>query len=569
MTSTSGSSRRVPAAGTSTAEADPLWITDDVPPAATADPRPGWSRQQRLAGFAVVSLGTAITWWTLVAAGVRVTTDDLGISWQLIGIDELGRDPLGSVWYLHTQPPLHNLVVGSVLRWSPFPAVGTLVALYALALVGTGLLLTDVLARWRVHPVAAGLVSALALANPNLLTTVGVASYEVPVTLLLVASLWWFQRSLQRPGLVPLVGLAATLTALAMTRSLFHPAFVVAVVVLAGVARRIAWRHVVVALAIPVLVVGGWMLKNQVVFGTPTLSSWLGFNLQRGVVATMERDDVERDVADGRVTSLALEYPWGELGQYQAWLDGCRADHDQPATADAIKYRVQGVPIANFNHECYLPLYEESQANAIALVKAHPGQYLRSRGTVVVASFAVASIGNEDPGFGTSKASVDRTWMDEAGDVLLVPVHVDFRMGSWNLPLFGDAPISFEISLTLALLAAGVVLRSGLAAVRLVRVGWADRRERWSTDELLWLQAGLCVVLVVLVGDLIEFGENGRFRSLVDPLLVALPLAALVRLVTGRFERSRGAGRGPDDGRPGPDDRPGAVGGARTATPAG
>lgn len=536
MTSTTGAGR-LGLAGTAPENGDPAGRGTEPSPV-TVDPGARWTARQRLAGFAVATVGIAVIVWTLVAAGVRVTTDDLGISWQLIGIDELGRDPLGSVWFLHTQPPLHNLVVGSVLRWSPFPAIGTLVALYALALVGAGLLLTDVLARWRVHPVAAGLISVLALANPNLLTTIAVASYEVPVTFLLVASLWWFQRGLQRPGLLPLVGLSVTLTALTMTRSLFHPAFVVAVVVLVAVARRLAWRHVAIALAIPVLVVGGWMLKNQAVFGTPTLSSWLGFNLQRGVVATMERGDVERAVADGRVTSLALEYPWGELGQYERWLDDCRPEHDDPAVSAPIKYRVQGVPIANFNHECYLPLYAESQANAVALVKAHPGQYLRSRGTVVVASFAVASIGNDEPGFGTSKPPVDRTWMDEAGDVLLVPVHVDFALGSWNLPLFGDAPVSFEISLTLALLALGVVLRGGLAVVRLVRVGWADRREGWATEELLWFQVGLCVVLIVLVGDLIEFGENGRFRALVDPLLVAVPLAGLVRLVTGRRHRA-------------------------------
>ena len=34
------------------------------------------------------------------------------------------------------------------------------------------------------------------------------------------------------------------------------------------------------------------MVKNDVLFGTPTLSSWLGFNLQRGVVAPMDRTDV-------------------------------------------------------------------------------------------------------------------------------------------------------------------------------------------------------------------------------------------------------------------------------------
>ena len=43
--------------------------------------------------------------------------------------------------------------------------------------------------------------------------------------------------------------------------------------------------------------------------------------------------------------------------------------------------------------------------------------------------------------------------------------------------------------------------------------------------------------VIILGGDLIEFGENGRFRSTLDPLLVALPLASLALLVQRRRAR--------------------------------
>src|SRR4051812_13435181 len=47
----------------------------------------------------------------LVRVGAGVRGSSLQVSWQLIDIDVLRHDPLRSVWYLHTQPPLHNLVV--------------------------------------------------------------------------------------------------------------------------------------------------------------------------------------------------------------------------------------------------------------------------------------------------------------------------------------------------------------------------------------------------------------------------------------------------------------------------
>jgi hypothetical protein len=46
--------------------------------------------------------------------------------------------------------------------------------------------------------------------------------------------------------------------------------------------------------------------------------------------------------------------------------------------------------------------------------------------------------------------------------------------------------------------------------------------------------AGWTVLVVVLGSSLVEFGENSRFRATVDPLLIALPLAALIRLVRAR-----------------------------------
>ncbi|QXC60177.1 hypothetical protein KSP35_17755 [Aquihabitans sp. G128] len=498
-----------------------------------------WSIRQRLGGATVAAAGVAVVVATMVHARVALYREDFGISWQLLEQHALEKDPLGSVWYLHIQPPLHNLVIGSVLRWSPFPAMGTILVLYVASLLAIALLLTDLLSRWRVHPVLAGLFTAIALCNPNLLSTIVVASYEVPVTLLLVASVWWFQRQLQDPGLASLLGLSVSLTALAMTRSLFHPAFVVAVVVLAAVARRIPWRQVALASAIPILVIGGWMLKNDILFGTPTMSSWLGFNLQRGVVAPMARDDVQAAVDDGTVSSLALEHPWGLLSQYEEWTDGCTPVHRNPVVS--VADRPDFVPVvANFNDECYLPVYAQSQKDAVALVKRYPGRYLRTRVTVVGTSFAMSAIGVGKNDFAPSeRPSVRRTWMDDVGDVVLVSRHWTVRQGDWNLPLLHGVDLPVRSSLLLAALFLGLLVRGGLAGVRLARSGWRDRVESWDTDELVWAFVAVSAVLVVLVGDLLEFGENGRFRSMLDPFLVALPLAALARIVSGRLAARR------------------------------
>ena len=194
-----------------------------------------------------------------------------------------------------------------------------------------------------------------------------------------------------------------------------------------------------------------------------------------------------------------------------------------------------GFVVSNFNNECYLPLYEESQRNAIAMIKREPGRYLQTRGTALQFSFSMAAVGVGTSDFSAPGRKVpDRTWMDAVGDWLLWPVHTASNMDDWNQPLLLGGDLQYRTSITLALLAFGVFVRSVVAAVRLARSGWQDRATTWSTDELVWLLVGLCAGLVIVVGDLIEFGENGRFRSMLDPLLVALPVAALARIVSAR-----------------------------------
>ena len=114
---------------------------------------------------------------TLLVLDRGVSGAQLDASWQVLDLKVLAHDPLGSLWYLHIQPPVHNLVVGLVMA-SPLPAMGTLFVLYGLCLLVTGLLLHDLLVRWGVQPIVAGVVVGFAMVNPSLLSTIHIASYE-------------------------------------------------------------------------------------------------------------------------------------------------------------------------------------------------------------------------------------------------------------------------------------------------------------------------------------------------------------------------------------------------------
>lgn len=544
-----------------TGRAGPSIDDSAEPPSPPADRHPPSRHDRdRLLAAAIAALGGIVVIATLHHSGAVVGRRALGINWQIDSLRNLAADPLSSTWYRHVQPPLYNLFIGGIFRWSPFPPIGTLQVLWALSLLACFLLLADILVRLRVPPIAAGLVTVLALANPNLLVTIPIGSYEVPLAMLFLAALSLVLRILDDPTAGRWILLSAVLTAMALTRSLFHPVWVLGVLAVVALLRRPPDRRVLIAaLLLPTVLIGGWMVKNQILFGERTLSSWIGFNMTRGITATMTEDQVRAGIVDGSVSRLALEYPWGRLGQYEDWTDGCVPGNRHPSLHDLLE---PDHGAANFNNECFLPIYRRASADAMALIRANPGRYLTTRWEPIRWSFAMSALGyeNTDTGFagGTGRAP---TWMDRAGDRWLLPIDAVSDQSDWNLPLLGVPELPGRISMTLVAGFVIVLVRGGIAGWRLT--GTLRLRRRASAEppepgddertleiddadpradldeETVWFLVAVTAVMLVLGSALLEFGENGRFRALLDPLLVALPLGVAARRVTSRFDRAR------------------------------
>jgi len=59
-------------------------------------------------GLAALSIAALCATWL---SGVRFAQDDLRTAWHLIDAELLRTDLLNSLFYLHAQPPLLNLIV--------------------------------------------------------------------------------------------------------------------------------------------------------------------------------------------------------------------------------------------------------------------------------------------------------------------------------------------------------------------------------------------------------------------------------------------------------------------------
>ncbi len=520
-------------------------VDRDAPARATASPvraagrRPTrWLRHVDLVSFVWLTSAFAVSRVAAHLAGVRYDASLLPVSLQHLDLPLLQDRLLESLWYQHTQPPLFNLLIGLVLKLSPLAPETTFHVLWlacgAALVVGVHRLLRDL----GIGRAASIVATIIITCSPTVILYENWLSYEYPLTLAItvvaLASVRW-ARGGQLGWLATVAALAA---ACVLTRALMNPLWYLGVIALVLIARqpRRHWAPALCIVVVPGLLIAALMIKNQVVFGSPSLSSWLGWNLQRVTIDELPVETRQQLIDEGVLTPLASYPVFLPTDTYTDVMGPCEREYpDIPALAEPTKSTGR----ENFNDECYLPVYRESLANAIAAGRAEPGATARA----VVGSFQIWSESSSQYAF----VYDNRLHIDGADtlyrQVILLDVPYDPPVttnAGWWIPI-GTPGGRWRASLT-------VIVATAIAAAAGIRSGLRLLRRRASPHDAALAVIGFTVVTVTVIGNLFEIGENNRFRFMVEPVT----FVALTWFVVGAVRRLR-ARRAPRLVSPTPD----------------
>jgi len=444
-------------------------------------------------GLAVVAIGFVLSRLYFCWLGVRFETSSLEWYWQVLDPQLLTDRLLESLFYLHAQPPLFNLMLGVGLKLSPDHSR----VLFHVVFAGVGLVMALsvylLLTRFGLSPLIAAVLVLLYATSPNWLMYENWLFYDFPNAVALVlagAALLVFGRT---DSLRWLVVFFALLTAVVWTRSLFHLVWFAGCVGLVVVARPRRWRTVGVAMVVPLLLILALFTKNLVVFGFFGSSSWLGMSLTR--MTTAEMDPVEREewVREGRLSAVALVPPFSPVETYESGgvpITDCGIP--------ALGWRLRSTGAPNFNHLAYLEVSRTSLSDALTVIRLHPGLYLRS---VVrsVARFFWSPVNY--PPFRDNLVAITSTYRLFESTV--------------NLP-----PVAAMLGL----------LTFAYGGVRV----WRWLRGSGSGGDVFFAFAVFTIGWVFCVSSLLEFGENFRFRFAVEPLVFVMLGAMLAHVVRGK-----------------------------------
>jgi hypothetical protein len=502
----------------------------------------GFISRSRLDTVAMwAALGWLAVYALVVISGQRFSTAYLNFGWQLIPWDVLTENPWSSVWYLHIQPPLWNLLLGVAAWASPLSDAVTLQVVMAcfgvLAAASAALLGRRIGLGHRTSIIVAIAVTV----HPEVLKGAFEPTYELAVAALLLTALA-LVAGLKSPDSLHVdsshvdsaastrlsvierrvVMLAVVVTAVSMTRSLYHPiwALIVIAIALWFVRRQISRRAVVAAIAIPVIVMGGWMVKNLVLFDQANLSSWFGMNLQRAVIPVLDLEDLEAMRERGDVSEIAMIGPFGKYELYEDAVEPCEPTRSHRALSEPMRTTDQWSP--NFNYECYLPIFDRAGQDAWAVIRAHPEVWLEGRLWSLRSTASVAITPAES-------SSVVMRGLDQIYSWMRLDYAGVLSTRGWGTPIYGQltAPVDFGLML--------VPLYGAVALVGLVPLVRGVRRQRQPEAGPVLILSSLTIVFTVLVGAVAELGEQARFRTMTDPLAMVIA-AGMCAVISRRLK---------------------------------
>ena len=466
----------------------------------------------------VAALHAALALFYWFGAEVTILWDPRPDPWgwffQNIPSDLLRDSAVQSIWYSHAQPPLWNVLGATLIKVFGSYHMEALQAcniLFGGVAAGLSVLTVGHTAGSRRWALAAGLAVAL---HPALFLYEAFALYTTLVACLVLLAAYQLTQKDHTPGTSAL-GFVAVMSALILTRSVFHLILLAGVIPLALLVMGRPSRRQLTVLVFLALLPTGWYVKNRVQYGFLGASSWYGMGLWRNALFGQDGAVLRELSEEGAFSAVATLPPFALPSAYEEM--GFTAQSEVPVLARDDHQNVN------------IPAISEAyQRSAVALIKRSPRQYLRN---------IVTAYGNFSGPSGEYDQIADNR--DRLG------IHADLE--DWLLlrPLVARIEQAlggrYYGSLYFLLLPA-VLLAYGFQFTRRV-ASLSTLHHTVREDAAPFLIAAL-VAYTTLVSCTMELGENIRFKFMVEPALLVLAAVVLCR-ATGRASSSEPVTRPP------------------------
>ncbi|MGZ5242398.1 MAG: hypothetical protein ACXWW0_00890 [Bacteroidia bacterium] len=439
------------------------------------------TRRRPIVLIAVVFILSRIIYY---ATGIRYDVDLFNWAPQVIDQQLLINNLWQSVWYMHGQPPFYNLYNGIVLQLFPANYVVVFNTVALLMSLIHSILLYQTMFLLGVRKSMSLLLTIFFMLSPAAVLYESWHYYSLWEIFFLTASVFMLSKFLHGKKPFYLHVFFVCLACLVLSRSMFHIGWYA--IIVAGLIWLLKkHREVILKCAfIPLLLIFLWYGKNYYLYDKFTSSTWLGMSLAR---------IVEPQQGIGKAPTL------DKLTVYRPYIKKDSRYNHVPLLHNEEKLNGKH----NFNNILYLQVSDSFTKACLQEIKVNPLKYISNVGRAFVNYFEPTAnyywlLGNREK-IGYYAACYD----------LLVINIVYNRLTGKNL---------YHPSILPMLLYLLIFIASILYIVHLRRQNTIHNNDKIIVIGFILF----CILYISAVSNLIEYGENNRFRFTTIPGMIIL-----------------------------------------------
>jgi hypothetical protein len=428
------------------------------------------------------------------AMGVRFDASGIDWYWQYLDVELLKTDLLRSVFYQHSQPPLFNLLLGLVLKCFPTAYAALFAMLFKALSLSLYYMLFRVLSLLRFKPWIAYLAATLFMLSPGTVLYENWLFYTWPMAVALTFAAYQLLLYGQnrRAGNAALYIVAICI--ICLTRSMFHLVYLVPAVVPLVLMAPPPRKWIGLAAGLSIVLVTAVFAKNLLLFGFFGSSSWMGMNLWKVVPIGGK----SAQLADSPVAQLE---PFSSITDYP---DRFQRVPPSFAAIPALAAECRQNAKPNLNHFGYIAVSDSYRKKGVELIRADIWGYAG----IVLNAWGI--------------------YFAPAGSYpLLASSNIDALRPYTRITAFADPRW---------LVPSGLILM-----VLCFKGGIARQSPSYPSggQRLFFIFCFSTVLYAAILGNLLEHGENMRFRVQTDPLLYLAALYSIHGILWNRGSGNR------------------------------
>jgi hypothetical protein len=437
--------------------------------------------------------------------GLHMNPRPIYVYWQYLDLETLKHHLLNGVWYDHAQPPAFNLFLGIVLKIGGEQSTVLFALFLKLISLANTLLIFSILRKLVTSLYIPFILAMVYLLSPATLVYECELFYTTTISFLLLLSVFYLVRFTWSGKESQLIGIFLPLTLLCLSRSVYHLLWlsIVLVCLLYYFRKNTSWNKLLLASITSLILVSSWYIKNKLIFGKFTTSTWVGMNLARNVFHDNEITDSSR---------IEAYEPFSRISRYRKFIDP-RFELSYKGLNDRdLLQEMKNDSFINETEVSYIRVSELYQEASIRHIRAHPMAYASNVFQSSILYFTPATL---------YSLPVKETAKIKMYDVLY----------SFNLTHFAHSKQQRRILLTIS--AIPKLLFYFLVIFLLIRY-CVQNRSIMPWNLLILLTIGF----IFGVSSFFEHFENMRFRYETEPLFLILAGQVFSRLYS-RFQIRR------------------------------